>query len=114
MEVSLKKTAEGVILTVVGEGTLPYADQLKQEIVAAFAQPGSLTLDLEGLEGLDLAGMQVLGAAHRWAVVNQRDFHVVGCQQNLFKQTVIDSGFARQHSCNRMGLDHNCLWVINH
>ena len=113
MEFVLQKSSGGSLLTITGEVTLNQIEEFKQEISAALSQEESLTVDLQRITALDLAGLQVLGAAHYSAVKQNRELKVLGRDRDVYRQAVVDSGFTRHSSCSRREKGHDCLWVID-
>lgn len=61
-----------------GDLTIDRAGALREELLAALAEPGELVVDLARLGRVDLAGHQLLCAAHRAAHRDGRKFTFVG------------------------------------
>lgn len=54
-------------LVVAGELTIAQVAALRERLLEAFAKTGELTVDLSGAGHFDVAGLQLLCSAHRYA-----------------------------------------------
>ena len=65
------------ILVIEGEMTIYRATELKQTLLGALAQPGSIHVDLSAVTELDAAGVQLLMLARQLADGRQKELRLV-------------------------------------
>ena len=110
MEIQMDCSDNGV-MRLEGELTIQYAGRLKETLMTAFSELKELSLNLEGVTGIDIACMQVLCSAHKTFSAANKSFAVHGRVAPSFKQSVQDSGYARMSGC-QADLQRTCLWAI--
>jgi anti-anti-sigma factor len=91
------------ILSLSGELTLLQAAQLKAELLQALASSERVTIDIQALEGIDLACLQVLCAAHRSAVGRGRQLALSPPSCEAITTTADQAGLMRCHACTGTG-----------
>lgn len=82
---------------------------LKEELQSALDGHERLTLRLTAVAEVDLAFLQMLCAAHRYASRNKKELAVVGDAERVFATTLELAGFSRHVGC-ALDCDGSCLW----
>jgi len=101
---------DSMILTMAGNMTIHFAGEIKESLLGAFNESSKLTCNLSGVSEIDLAGLQLLCAAHKSSCNAGKPFEVIGLNSEHMRKTVVEAGFARHIGCMK---DENirCLWV---
>jgi anti-anti-sigma regulatory factor len=99
---------EGV-LSLSGELTLLQVAQLKVELTQVLDTSERVTIDIQALEGIDLACLQVLCAAHRSAVSRGSRLSLSPQSCDAITTTAGNAGLMRCHACTGVG-ENTCLW----
>ena len=97
-------------LALKGEMTIQHAASLKTMLLKA-AEDGGLALDCSSVTEIDVAGLQLLCSAHRTFTKWGKGFSLAGEKPAPFKQTVRESGYAREKGCS-LDRDGSCVWVM--
>ena len=92
-----------------GDMTVRRIATLRAELQFALDGHQRLTLRLGDVKEVDLAFLQMLCAAHRYASRNARELSVVGDAERVFATTLELAGFSRHVGCTLDGAG-NCLW----
>lgn len=96
-------------LTITGGLTVVQVGGVKELLLQGFAAAEQLTCDLAAVDEVDLAGLQLLCAAHRFAVDHGKTMQLSGIGQP-FLRLQRDAGFVRATPCiNCKG--SRCFWV---
>ena len=109
MDISRDTHAEGIRIRVEGALTIEQAGQLKEALLEALKQGTGIEVDLSSVRALDLAGMQLLCAAHRSAITGGTAFRVTGWPEELAGLPEA-YGFRRATGCCQEQ-DSACLWI---
>lgn len=72
-----RKSAPPGMMNIQGELTIYRAAELKQELLAALAEPAGLEIDLSGVTDIDTAGLQLLMLAKKTAQAQQHELRLV-------------------------------------
>lgn len=96
-------------VTVDGDLTVSDVAALKERIVEAFDQAGSVTIDISASGVVDIAGIQLLCASHRYAAKRQQSLKLQIGDNQPFMDLVRQAGLGRSFSCDP-GHDETCLW----
>lgn len=99
------------VMRLEGELTIQYAGRLKEMLMKTISELKELSLNLEGVTGIDIACMQVLCSAHKTCLAANKSFAVHGRVTPSFERSVQDSGYATMAGCHADS-QHTCLWVI--
>ncbi len=97
-------------ITVKGEITIVNAGEFRNALLNIQDRWSSLTVDLEGLEEIDVTGLQLLCSAHRSAVKLDKQLTLVGQTVETLNKSALKSGFVRERNCAAGG-GQECLWV---
>lgn len=88
------------------ELTITTAGDLKAELLGGLGEPGALELDGSGVAAVDLAGLQLLCAAHRSAALANKTIRfIAGGESPVIDQAARTAGF-HEH----VGCIPGCLW----
>lgn len=97
-------------LKVTGRVTIAQAFEFREELLVALSAADELQLDLAGLTAIDLAGLQVLCAAHQGAEATGKLFQIMDGGNEVFRNVAADAGFLRHVGCAR-DTSCSCIWV---
>ncbi len=92
-----------------GEMNIRRASDLKRILLQAHDDADNLILNLEGVTGADVSGLQLLCALHRTVLQTQKRLTVIGIASPSFRLAVRDAGFERERGCP-LDRDQSCLW----
>ncbi|MBF0155065.1 MAG: STAS domain-containing protein [Magnetococcales bacterium] len=82
-------------LTLTGDLTIQHAQELKESLLEATLQSMHLNLNFKDVERVDLAGLQLLCAAHRSLLGRKKTLAVVSQVPDSLKEAVKAAGFDR-------------------
>lgn len=101
---------DDLTVTMAGSMTIHFAIEMKETLQAAFNESSKLTCNIENVPEIDLAGLQLLCAAHKSSSAARKPFGIVGLDSEAVRKTITSAGFARHIGCIK---DENsrCLWV---
>ena len=109
MAESTNKAGASAELIWQGDLTVRRIATLKAELQFALDGHQRLTLRLSDVKEIDLAFLQMLCAAHRYASRNGKELNVVGDPGRIFAGTLELAGFSRHVGC-ALDDDGSCLW----
>ncbi len=98
------------ILAIEGGLTIRSVGDLKQRLVEAFSEAEMVTVDVSTAEAVDVAGIQLLCACHRYSVGRGKEMSLYVGQNAVFESFIDETGFARNFVCSH-GKDSHCLWA---
>ncbi|MBF0175652.1 MAG: STAS domain-containing protein [Magnetococcales bacterium] len=82
-------------LTLAGDLTIQHARELKEALIDAVTQSMHLNLNFKDVERVDLAGLQILCAAHRSLLGRSKTLAIVSQVPDAFKAAVKVAGYDR-------------------
>jgi anti-anti-sigma regulatory factor len=102
--------ADDLTVTMAGNMTIYFAAEMKETLLTAFTESSKLTCNIENVPEIDLAGLQLLCAAHKSSCAAGKTFGIVGLNSESIRKTMVAAGFDRHAGCMK---DENsrCLWV---
>lgn len=89
--------------------TIAQVRQLKDALLRGFAEAERITLDIGAAGDIDVAGLQLLCAAHHFAGAHGRQLLVAGGGERI-RELVSSAGFVRGTLCGA-GRDEACFWT---
>jgi anti-anti-sigma regulatory factor len=98
------------IVVVSGDMTIQNAGEIRNLLLEAFSGGEGVCLEMDKVAGVDLAGLQLLCAAHRSAMTDKKHFSVSGMDNEALKSVVRDAGFPRHSGCVR-DTGKTCIWA---
>jgi len=98
------------VLSVEGELTIKNVSDLKERLVEAFAQAETVTIDVSATEAVDVAGVQLLCACHRFSGGRGKGMALHVGENRVLQEFLNDSGFSRSLVCS-FGGESRCLWM---
>ena len=101
---------KGIRLCLEGELTVSNATALREGFLEALGQSDQVEIDLDEITAVDLAGLQLLCAAHRTAVAKGKTLTLKDTQVPALVQARAVSGFVFHRSC-RFNPAGDCYWV---
>lgn len=109
MDVKKEESGQARTLRLDGDLGIQRASELKKVLLEAQDGVKNLILNLEGVTGADVSGLQLLCALHRTVVKENKGLTVTGDISPSFGQAVRDAGYERERGCPR-DRDQSCLW----
>ena len=106
-----REHSAGNLLRLEGELTIQQAARVRETLLVAIGAAESLSLDLAGVTATDIAGLQLLCAAHRGAMAAGKSLHRTGQPSAAFAKGMRESGYAREMECRLSTPEGGCLWV---
>jgi anti-anti-sigma factor len=114
MSVSLKIEDDGQAglsrLRVGGELTIQHAAELRTCLLDALSNAQSVRIDLEAVEDIDLACLQILCSAHKSALLAGKALCLGDGAPECFRDSLDVAGFSRLRGCNT-DAGNSCLWI---
>lgn len=111
VQTEIAPTGSGsVVVRISGDMTIPNASELRERLLEAFRQADCVTLDLNGVTGIDVSGLQLLCSAHRSSVVLNKAFTIVGREQPAVRDVASAAGQLRSSGCAQ-DVCHTCIWT---
>ena len=99
-----------VLLKLSGGLTIGEAARFREALTEALAAADDLQVDISGVTGVDITGLQLLCASHQSAEQIGKQFRLVGGDNQIFRKIAVDAGFQRHIGCSR-DHSHSCIWV---
>jgi anti-anti-sigma factor len=106
---SFDKKQQAGELVVSGAVTVSQVGELQALLLEALSQAPLVQVDLSQVEEIDVAGIQLLCAAHRLAGKNGRRLEVKNIGARV-RQLIRNAGFAHASVCSS-GENRACLWA---
>lgn len=101
---------QNVVLAMEKDLTIGVVTDLKERILKELQTSDAVTLNLENIENIDIAGLQILCSANRCFEMNKKTFAIqTGDKFGFFKTFMIESGYDSNGSCPE-GTCKMCLW----
>jgi len=110
MGATFNKSGNAGTITLNGELTLPYAEELKNVIMKAVLDVDQLSFAFGEVQAADLSLLQLLCSTHRSAVRLHKKAAFSGTLPKLFTETVEAAGFSRLKGC-KLDCEKSCLWM---
>ena len=95
------------LLVLEGELIIDHAEELKRFFLTALEGQGSLDINMEGVNKVDMFGLQVLCAAHRTAMKFDKELKLIGQQPEALRDAIVMAGYGRTAACSE---DKACPW----
>lgn len=107
-----KKTekAQGRTISISGEMTILHACQARDALLDVFTSEECIRIDVKGITSIDLAGMQLLCAAHRAALSANKTLVVDRTGNPVFTAATETAGFLRHVGCSQDN-KNSCIWL---
>ena len=97
-------------LLVEGDMTINYISELKECLVEAFASAERVTVDVSSATAVDVAGIQLLCACHRFSNGRGKTMCLRLGDNSQFSHFLDEVGFAKDFICKH-GDANECLWT---
>jgi anti-anti-sigma regulatory factor len=98
------------IVVVSGEMTIQNAGEIRMVLLDAFADGVELHMEMDKVTEVDLAGLQLLCAAHRTALTVKKHFSISGLDNEAIRSVILDAGFPRHTGCAE-DINKTCVWT---
>jgi len=105
MDTRTDHTEDGTILSLYGDATIHNAAELKGVLTRELEGTRGLTVNLAYVTDCDVSFFQLLCAAHRKALKDERPMTVSECSPAV-SRVAATGGFIRDEGCS----EHVCLW----
>jgi anti-anti-sigma regulatory factor len=93
-----------------GDMTIQNAGEIRTVLLEGFSNGAGLCLELGNVSEIDLAGLQLLCAAHKTSMTDNKHFSVGGIDCEAIKSVIRDAGFPRHTGCAQ-DIDKTCIWT---
>ncbi len=93
-----------------GQIDIIHAESIKDSLLSALKEGKNLVIDLEKIEGIDLAGLQLLCAAEKTAKAAKKKLTLNKKIPQCFTNTLLESGFFRDKK-NTSEKTDECFWL---
>jgi anti-anti-sigma regulatory factor len=110
IETSQDDAQGGRTVTVSGRATIEQAFTFREALLESLQAAKEVRVDVSGLTGVDLTGLQLLCAAHQSAEKAGKRFLVSDGGNETFLGVVADAGFQRHVGC-ACDTSSSCIWV---
>lgn len=97
------------VVNIEGDLTLPHAEAAASRIKQAIQEKPMVLLSLSQASDIDLAGIQVIYAARRYAQKNDRSFHITGAVPETIARRLHHAGFTQGIHLDGRDLDSRLL-----
>ncbi len=97
-------------LLVEGDMTINHIGDLKGRLVEAFDNAEQVTVDVSSATAIDVAGLQLLCACHRFSAGRGKRMCLRIGENAQFEQFLVEVGFSRDFICNH-GDANECIWT---
>ena len=84
--------------------------ELKKEILASIDRSDKITIKFDGLKKTDIFFVQLLCAAHKYAVKKEKNLEIPDALPEQLKTVIENYGFYREKGCIKENED-NCFWL---
>jgi len=98
------------IVVISGEMTIQNAGEIRIALLEAFSQGEGVCLELGKVTGVDLAGLQLLCAAHRTSITDKKTLTVARIDNEAMRCVIRDAGFLRHTGCAE-DVNKTCVWT---
>jgi anti-anti-sigma regulatory factor len=98
------------IVVVSGEMTIQNSGDLRNALLEAFSAGEGVCLEMGKVTEVDLAGLQLLCAAHRTSITDQKHFSISGIDNEAIQSVILDAGFPRRTGCSK-DIGKTCVWT---
>ena len=109
MSATFEQSGNKAVITLEGELTLPFAEELKGIFIKAFQDADEISIAFKNVQEVDLSCLQLFCAAHRSAVRLKKHLVFSEGQPMVMKKAVKAAGFAHLKGC-KQGSEKSCLW----
>ncbi len=107
----MKDSGSG-ILKLEGELNIQCALPFREALLRAFEHVEKLSLDMEGLESIDISCLQLLCSAHRTFIKSNKEMTITPHNMTTsLKEAITNAGYARKGGC-LLNPDGKCLCFI--
>lgn len=93
-----------------GQIDIIHAESIKDSLLSALKEGKNLVIDLEKIEGIDLAGLQLLCAAGKTAKAAKKKLTLNEKIPQCFTNALLESGFFRDKK-NTSEKTDECFWL---
>lgn len=96
-------------LSVEGDMTINNVALLKDRMIEAFGRAEKVTVDVSSATAIDVAGLQLLCACHRFSSGRGQKMCLRSGNNDQFERFLDEVGFNHDFICNH-GSENECLW----
>jgi len=90
-----------------GEMIIDHAEELKNFLLDVLKNSSALNLNMEGVNKVDMFGLQVLCSAHHSAMKVDKELTLIGQQPEALRYAIVMAGFGSTAVCSE---DKTCPW----
>ena len=101
------------VLAFEGEMTIGHVGDIKERLLEAFSDAEQVTIDVSAATSIDVAGVQLLCACHRFSGGRGKKMDLRLGGNTMFLEFLDEVGFSRDFICS-YGKESKCLWNVKH
>jgi anti-anti-sigma regulatory factor len=101
---------ESRILAMSGIMTIRYSVAAREALLEAIKGSDNIELNLEGIQEIDIVGLQMICASHRSAAAKGKSFSVRGFDNEVVNSAAAVGGFYRMAGCIKDAVKP-CIWT---
>lgn len=110
IRISTNQLDSAQVVTFAGPFAFSAAEKIRTTVIAALNGGSSVCLDLSAVSSIDLAGLQLICAAHRSAQALGKALQISQPPPETLLATARMAGFPRSVVC-REGCNRDCIWI---
>ena len=99
------------VVTFEGDLTITHAHEIRNVLVNVLNKADAVRMDVRGVTGADLAGLQVLCSAHRTAMHQGKQLSYDGAVPEPIGKAIEEAGFSRPSGC-ALARSKSCIWIV--
>lgn len=103
------ETSNSGVLSINEDLTISHVGTLKEKLVDAFSRAEKVTVDLSATAAVDVAGLQLLCACHRFCSAKGKTMCLKINENERFIDFLEEVGFSQDFLCTQ-GNAEECLW----
>jgi anti-anti-sigma factor len=107
LKTRIEKSGGSGLLVLEGEMIIDHAEEMKRFFLEALEGRSSLDLNMEGVNKVDMFGLQVLCSAHRSAMKAGKELTLIGQRPEALRDAIVMAGYGRTAACSE---DKTCPW----
>lgn len=109
-EVTPADQPETRVVNIGGSMTIQHGGEIKAALLQALGSAKTLLLNLEKVTEIDIIGLQLICATHRFSIAQNKRFAVTKSGNEAIEAAVRAVGFCRRTGCVE-DIEHTCVWA---
>jgi len=110
METTLKNSNDNGIVKLSEDMTIQHITKICDVLIKALKANDKIFIEFGNVTHVDLAGLQLMCAAHRIAILTGKQISCSGTLPDVFRKAAEEAGYDRLTGCRRDDRE-NCFWM---